>query len=682
MRGCHPRGEIGNYGAVSADLTKLLEPLELGALSAPNRVVFGPHETNLGRGRSISERHVAYYQRRAAGGAGVIVVEEASVHESDWPYERAPLASDCAEGWASVVEACEPHGTVVLAALGHAGGQGTSHWSQRELWAPSRVPEVDTREVPKWMDQADIEAVISGFAEAARSAVDAGCHGVEVNAGQHSLARQFLSGLTNQRDDQWGANRSLFLQRVLDAVRTAIGPDRVLALRLSCDELAPWAGITPEQAPSLAAELVVGDPAADGDRSTALVDLLTVVRGSIFSVGSTRPDGHEPEGFNVEVARAVADAVGEATAGRTAVAVQGSIVDPAMAASVLGDSGISAVEMTRAQIADAGLVGKLTGEPERIRPCVLCNQTCRVRDNRNPIVTCVVDPFSGHETTEQVASPATRSPVDLMVIGGGPAGLEAARVAAERGHKVRLAESAETVGGQLRLLARQPGRHRFALFADWLEAECRRAGVDLRTGHRVSVGEAAEVPAVIIATGGSAGERDYDTTRSAVVLTPSDVLERVRPDGSVEGLPPGDVLVWDPIGGPTGVAVAELLASSDAVVHLATQDYIVGNELARAGDLAPANARLARAGVVMHRRRLLRKVRKNSVVLGDRFSENLEDLAVDWVVDAGHRLPDDALSGALVAATGHRPRSAGDCVAPRSVAEAVLEGRRRALELG
>ena len=682
MRGCHPRGEIGNYGAVSADLTKLLEPLGLGALSAPNRVVFGPHETNLGRGRSISERHVAYYQRRAAGGAGVIVVEEASVHESDWPYERAPLASDCAEGWASVVEACEPHGTVVLAALGHAGGQGTSHWSQRELWAPSRVPEVDTREVPKWMDQADIEAVISGFAEAARSAVDAGCHGVEVNAGQHSLARQFLSGLTNQRDDQWGANRSLFLQRVLDAVRTAIGPDRVLALRLSCDELAPWAGITPEQAPSLAAELVVGDPAADGDRSTALVDLLTVVRGSIFSVGSTRPDGHEPEGFNVEVARAVADAVGEATAGRTAVAVQGSIVDPAMAASVLGDSEISAVEMTRAQIADAGLVGKLTGEPERIRPCVLCNQTCRVRDNRNPIVTCVVDPFSGHETTEQVGSLATRSPVDLMVIGGGPAGLEAARVAAERGHKVRLAESAETVGGQLRLLARQPGRHRFALFADWLEAECRRAGVDLRTGHRVSVGEAAEVPVVIIATGGSAGERDYDTTRSAVVLTPSDVLERVRPDGSVEGLPPGDVLVWDPIGGPTGVAVAELLASSDAVVHLATQDYIVGNELARAGDLAPANARLARAGVVMHRRRLLRKVRKNSVVLGDRFSENLEDLAVDWVVDAGHRLPDDALSGALVAATGHRPRSAGDCVAPRSVAEAVLEGRRRALELG
>ena len=115
--------------------------------------------------------------------------------------------------------ACEPHGTLVLAALGHAGGQGTSHWSQRELWAPSRVPEVNTREVPKWMESADIEAVIDGFGEAAAGAVDAGCDGVEVNAGQFSLARQFLSGLTNQRDDEWGEQRSLFLRRVLAAVR-------------------------------------------------------------------------------------------------------------------------------------------------------------------------------------------------------------------------------------------------------------------------------------------------------------------------------------------------------------------------------------------------------------------------------------------------------------------------------
>lgn len=681
------RAGIGNYGPVAADLNTLLEPLALGARSAPNRVVFGPHETNLGRGRAISDRHVAYYRRRAEGGAGVIVTEEASVHPSDWPYERAPLAAECGPGWSAVVEACEPHGTLVLAALGHAGGQGTSHWSQRELWAPSRVPEVDTREVPKWMETEDVEAVVEGFVQAARIAVDAGCHGVEVNAGQHSLARQFLSGLTNQRDDEWGTNRSLFLELVLSGIRSEIGEDAVLALRLSCDELAPWAGITPEMAPGIASELVLG---ADADRPNGgepVVDLLTVVRGSIFSVGATRPDGHEAEGFNLDLASGVAAAVAEATGGRTAVCVQGSVVEPAMAAEAITDRGIDAVEMTRAQIADAELVSKLAaGEVSRIRPCVLCNQACRVRDNRNPIVSCVVDPRSGHETEDPAVSDATRAPTDLLVVGGGPAGLETARIAAARGHSVRLAERSEGFGGALEVVARQPGRHRFALFARWLEAECRAAGVDLRSGHEISAAEASEAPRVVLATGGLDDPGDFEVTRAAVVLSPSEVLGRLGGDGGSGDLPAGDVLVWDPIGGPTGVAVAELLSAGDSsterVVHLATQDYIVGNELARSGDLAPANARLAGAGVELHRRRTLRKVRKGSAVLADRFSTDTEELSVSWVVDAGHRLPGDALAAELLAATGHHASCAGDCVAPRTVLEAVLEGRRRAFELG
>ncbi|HKA03405.1 MAG TPA: 2,4-dienoyl-CoA reductase, partial [Acidimicrobiales bacterium] len=182
----------------------LLEPLALGGRTAPNRVLFGPHVTNLGRDRSLSDRHIAYYGRRAAGGCGVIVTEEASVHDSDWPYERAPRAADCAAGWRLVADAVHAHGALVIAALGHAGGQGSSAYSQGPLWAPSRVPEVNTREVPKWMEADDIAAVVAGFARAAELAVRSGCDGVEVNAGQHSLVRQFLSGLTNHRDDAWG----------------------------------------------------------------------------------------------------------------------------------------------------------------------------------------------------------------------------------------------------------------------------------------------------------------------------------------------------------------------------------------------------------------------------------------------------------------------------------------------
>ena len=142
-------------------------PVAVGGRLAPSRVVFGPHETNLARGRALSDRHVAYYARRAEGGAGVIVTETASVTADDWPYERAPLAADCGPGWRAIAEACHAARPVVLAGLGHAGGQGSSAYSQSVLWAPSRVADVVTREPPAELDQAGIDAIVAAFARAA-----------------------------------------------------------------------------------------------------------------------------------------------------------------------------------------------------------------------------------------------------------------------------------------------------------------------------------------------------------------------------------------------------------------------------------------------------------------------------------------------------------------------------------
>ena len=631
----------------------LLSPYSIGPRTAPNRVMFGPHVTNLcDDDRALTDRNVAYYERRARGGCGTIVVEGASVHSSDWPYERAPLAANCGDGWARIVEACRPHGSLVIASLDHAGGQGSSAYSQAPLWAPSRVPEVNSREVPKWMEAEDIADVIAGFADAARRAAESDLDGVEVNAGQHSLVRQFLSGLTNQREDEWGQNQALFATQVIAATRDAVGSTRVLGLRLSCDELAPWAGITPEMAPDIAVELIA-----------AGVDYIVVTRGAIFSAEKTRPDFHEPEGFNIDLCRAIGAAVD------IPVILQGSVVDPNQAEWALGGfddpAACAGVEMTRAQIADPDLTSKMThGEAEQVRPCTRCNQTCQVRDVRNPIVTCISEPTSGRETEDpDWYLPATR-PKDVVVVGAGPAGLEAARVASIRGHRVTLVENRDQVGGLTRLTGPN------AALIDWYEREHARLGTHIALNADMSDVDSAHTDGAVLiqCTGSQPGVRTYDVDGQADSVPVFDIVTVRRKPATLPDS--GTVVVFDPIGGPIAVALAEELGERAVLI---TQDNIAGNELARTGDLAPANSRLAQRGVTVERRSLLRSVGPEGVTVEDRFSGKRRTITCVAVVDCGFRLPSDPIEGAAM--------QAGDAVAPRTVYEAVLEGRRAGLEI-
>lgn len=621
----------------------LLQSLSLGAPSSPlvlsNRVMFGPHVTNLGDlDRRLTTRHTAYYERRARGGCGVIVVEGASVHDSDWPYERAPLAERCAAGWAEVVAACHPHGTAVIVSLDHAGGQGSSAYNQRELWAPSRVPEVNTREVPKWMEADDIAAVIAGFGRAATAAANAGCDGVEINAGQHSLVRQFLSGLTNQRGDEWGQDRLRFAREVIAATRDALtvsGKGRVLGLRLACDELAPWAGITPEIAVDIARQLA------------PFVDYLVVTRGSIYSADKTRADFHQPTGYNIDVCRQVKEA-----AGTTPVFLQGSVVDFGQADWAIGDGVCDGVEMTRAQIADPDLVRKARSGSNP-RPCLLCNQTCQVRDVRSPVVTCVGEPTSGRETEDPDWYAATTQPRDVLIVGAGIAGLETARVAAARGHRVRVVDRSDRVGGVAAIAG--PG----APLVEWLSTEVSNAGVDVQLRTEYTASRAGEV--VVQCTGSKQGVATYEIADGAVVLDVVAVHAGAQ-------LPDGPIALFDPIGGPIAIALAEQLGGRAILI---TQDQIAGNELSRSGDLAPANVRLAQLGVQIERRSILRKALVGAVELQDRFSGERRTVACAALVDCGFRLPTEPINGAFA--------QVGDCVAPRTIHETVLEARRVAL---
>jgi mycofactocin system FadH/OYE family oxidoreductase 1 len=638
----------------------LVDAVELAGRGAPSRVVFGPHETNLGRGRDISDRHVAYYQRRAAGGAGIIVTETASVHPSDWPYERAPLATGCGPGWAAVADACRPHGSLVLAGLGHAGGQGSSAYSQSVLWAPSPVGDAVSREMPAEMGRVEIAAVVAGFAEGARIAAASGLDGVEVDIGPLSLLRQFHSGLTNMRSDAFGTDRLHLTRQVLAAVRRAIGSDSVLSVRLCCDELAPWAGVTPDQAAEHVAELA------------GTVDLLVVVRGGPFSASAYRPDGHTDPGFNLDLCGQMR----QAAAGRVPVALQGSMVDPVAAQAALDAGTADLVEMTRAQIADPRLVELVrAGMPERVRPCILCNQACHVRDNRNPIVSCVGEPRSGHETDEPPIEGTDASARDVLVVGGGPAGLECARVLAERGHRVEVAERTPAVGGALRAAAVGPGRERLARLPAWLESECRRLSVTIALDAEVTPADVdramVEGRDVILATGAQASPLDLPVDGSAAVVDAAALLSQ-----GLDLVPPGPVVVHDPIGGPIAVGIAEWLAGSGRDVALVTPDQIAGTLLSLSGDLADANTRLARAGVRRELRARFRSVADGHARLEDVWTGEQRSIPCAVLVDCSHRRPDESLYLA-------RPGTAraGDCVAPRTVLEAILEGRRRALEL-
>ncbi|MFF3216079.1 mycofactocin system FadH/OYE family oxidoreductase 1 [Streptomyces sp. NPDC002886] len=643
-------------------MRELTGAVVLAGRSAQSRVVFGPHETNLGAGRSLSDRHVAYYERRAAGGAGMVVTETASVLASDWPYERAPLAAACGPGWAATAAACRPYGALVLAGLGHSGSQGSSAYSQEPLWAPSRVPDVVSREMPMEMEQGEIDSVVGAFAASAELAVASGLDGVEVNAGQHALLRQFLSGLTNQREDAYGTDRAALLLEVLAAVRERIGDERILSLRLSCDELAPWAGITPEAGVELAR------------RIAPEVDLLVVVRGSAMGTAATRPDAHTDPGFNTELCRSVRGAVD----GRCAVVLQGSVVDAEQAVRALSDGVADLVEMTRAQIADPELVRKLAaGHADRIRPCTLGNQRCQVRDNRNPVVSCIAEPRSGYETqdrpVEGADGGASRGGRPVLVAGGGPAGLEAARVLALRGHPVRLVEAADRLGGSLHLAARIPGRERLARLAHWLTAEVERLGVTVETGTRPSAAEleaAAATGGLILATGSVPGPHDYAVHDGAAVLDVAEVLGAPDPAST---LPEGPVAVYDTVGDAVAVGVTELLAAAGRSVTVITRDQVVGTQLAITGDLAPANSRLQQAGVVQARRSVLREVHPGHVVVTDALTGVRTEIPCAALVHCGHRLPDPGTA----APAGAVP--AGDRVAPRTVYEAVLEGRRAAL---
>ena len=637
---------------------KLFQPIRIGSLEVKNRLAMAPMATHYAdETGAVTQRLKNYYAARARGGVGLIMIESGYIHPSGrGGLKRLGLHEDrLIPGLKGLVEAVHNEGAKISSQI-HHGGRQVNLLATRGVYpvSASSVPAAMEGLVPRTLNIGEIEELIEAFGRAAARSLAAGFDAILIHGAHGYLIHQFLSPLSNYRNDRYGGSfsrRLRFLKEVVHRCREAVGKEFPLMVRISASEFLPG-GITLKDGQRIARHLEDWG-----------VDAIHVSGGTHESVEMELPPMAIPRGCLVHLAEGIKKVV------QVPVATVGRIVDPQMAEEILQGGKADLITLGRALLADPEFSKKTQeGRTEDIRPCIGCLQGCRDRLYQGQSITCLVNAQAGMEKEWRIQPAEKRKRV--FIIGGGPGGMEAARVAALRGHEVTLAERNDYLGGQFHLASLPPGKEEIKFFLEYLIRQLKKLGVKVELNREINPNDLPSNGAdvIILASGGSPLEpaipgvnRANVSTAWQALLNPDKMGKRVLVVGA----------------GAVGAETAEFLADRGREVTLVEMVKEIALDVERVNRKVLLR-RLGEKGVKV------RVMTKATAIVPEgvevEFNGRKEILPADTVVLAAGIKENRELEEALTKLPAKLYRI-GDCVSPRKAIDAIHEGFKAALEI-